>query len=892
MRKLTLLFLLIISFYGKASHIVGGDIYYDYLGGNNYRFYITLYRDCFSTGAEYDDPLSLGVFISGVSTPVQEHAIPFPGSVTLPVIFNNPCVVPPNDICVEKAIYTIVLNLPPTVGGYTITYQRCCRGPNVTNLVSPDDTGITLTTHVPGVETGATANSSPRFTNYPPLLLCNNDDLVFDHSATDPDGDQLVYSLVTPYRGGSSMTPAPVPPLAPTYFPVQWASGFNAANPLGPGATIAINPTTGLLTASPSMLGLFVVGVRVQEFRGGVLIGETVRDFLFKVFNCVITMQAILPEQEELATFESYCQGLTVHFENDSYGGTNYLWDFGVPGITTDVSTIQVPTYTYPAPGIYNAMLVVNPGWPCTDTAFMEVNVNNEFEVSYTTIDSVCVIGNSLDFIGISNGPAGTTYDWDFGSAATPTMGTTQNVSDVSFSSPGVHEVTLYGHQASCEASFTDYVTIFAEPVAAIGLPTNYECEGLTVPFENLTSGSSFNLWDFGVSGTNSDTSDLFEPSFTFPAGGTYTITLTAGSTDVCVDTTTVDITVYELLTVAFTHNDSLCITDNSFNFDGTITGPSFTQWQWDFGPNASISNSSNIDVNGVVYNTPGTHTVTLNAWFNQCEESVSDQIFIYREPEINFRDIPGPRCVPAIVDFEDLSIADSPIYYNWDFGDGSTSTEQDPSHLYTDAGDYSVGLQIYTTEGCIDTLYLMQQDLITIHPIPVSEFTVDPIKTDICHSEITFTDLSVGATNIYYWFDDSIYFAHGANLVHQYQTDGWHRPMQIASNDFGCADTSYQTLYIEPFVIYIPNTFTPDGDEFNNIFSAELALEVYDWEMKIYNRWGQVVFESNDPKVGWDGVYNGFMMQDGAYAYVIKYESCEKPGIYQLLTGHVNLLR
>jgi gliding motility-associated-like protein len=115
---------------------------------------------------------------------------------------------------------------------------------------------------------------------------------------------------------------------------------------------------------------------------------------------------------------------------------------------------------------------------------------------------------------------------------------------------------------------------------------------------------------------------------------------------------------------------------------------------------------------------------------------------------------------------------------------------------------------------------------------------------------------------------------------------------MQIATNEFGCKDTSYQELYIEPFVIYIPNTFSPDGDEFNNIFNGAFALEVYEWELKIMNRWGETLFISNDPEIGWDGTYNGQIMQDGIYSYVLRYVSCEKQDAWQMLTGHVNLLK
>jgi len=896
MRKLLLIVIVLNSFLSSASHIVGGDIYYDYLGNNQYRFYITLYRDCFSTGAQYDDPLPLGVFYTNSMTSYQQVSVPFPGSNILPIEFNNPCATAPTNVCVEKAVYTIVLNLPPTPGGYTIAYQRCCRGPNVTNLIQPENTGITLVATIPGSETSNWQNSSPRFTNYPPIVICNTEELIFDHVATDPDGDQLVYSLVTPYAGANDLNPAPnpIPPLP--YFPVGWAGGYSATNPMGGGSSVTINSSTGLLNVQPNMLGLFVVGVMVEEYRNGVLISRVIRDFLFKVFDCNITMQAILPDQEELPTFISYCQGLTVQFENNSYGGTSYQWDFGVAGMTSDVSTQFEPTYTYPTPGDYTATLIVNPGMPCTDTAYMDITVNNVFNVSYTVADSICFTGNSLDFLGQTDGPAGSAFVWDFGPNSTIQSATSLSVNDVSFNASGFIPVTLYGSNADCEAEFTDSIFLFPEPIASIELPTGFECEGLTIPFGNNSINTVNYQWDFGVAGTTTDESDEFEPTFTFPQGGVYSIQLIAGSTATCFDTTEVDIEVNELLTVSFTHNDSLCITGNSFNFDATVTGPSDVVYQWNFGQVANPSTSNDLDVNNVVYNNFGSYPVTLTASFDNCSESYSSTVFIFREPEIDFRVEPGPRCAPALVQFTDLSLSDSPLTYTWNFGDGGTSTLQNPSHVYSDPGNYNVSLGIISSEGCIDTLYLMYQDLVTIHPSPVSSFIVDPVSTDICHAEITFTDQSIDAASIFYWYDDSTHFIDGAEAIHVYNyvTSGWHNPIQIVTNQFGCKDTSMAELYIEPFIIYIPNTFTPDGDEFNNDFLAKYALEVLEWNFKIYNRWGELIFESNDPEAAWDGSYISQFgrVPDGTYLYILDYISCEFPDVTQTITGHVNVLK
>ncbi|GAB5417648.1 MAG: hypothetical protein Crog4KO_26340 [Crocinitomicaceae bacterium] len=879
----------------RASHIVGGNIYYDYVGGNDYLFTVELYRDCNSTGAQYDNPLPLGVF-NAQGNMVQLVNIGFPGSNQIPVVFNNPCVIPPSNICTELATYQILVTLPPIPGGYYVAYQRCCRGPNITNLSQPDDTGITLMTHVPGSDTGNQINSSPRFNNYPPLLLCNNEDLVFDHSATDPDGDQLVYSLVTPSAGGSSFNPAPNPPPAPPYAPVTWAgAGFSAPQPLGPGSTITIDPNTGLLLASPNLTGLFVVGIAVDEYRNGVLINTTVRDFLFRVFNCNLQLEALLPLQTDLSTFTSYCQGLTVQFENNSYGGTNYYWDFGDPTTTNDNSTAFEPSYTYPADGNYTAMLVVNPGWPCTDTAYMDVYVNNEYEIEWTTpVDSQCIINNSFDFTATTTAGQNLNYTWDFGSNATPATGTGANVNNVTFSTPGMHIIEVYGEANLCEDEFADTIYLLEEPVAAMDIPDLVECEGLTISFGNNSQDATSYFWDFGEIPLTSDTANIASPTYTFSGPGTYTISLTASSGGACVNTITEDITINDPVLVSIAAPAAVCLTGNSVDFDGSVSGPPGTDFIWDFGPNASIATSQDEDVNGVEFSTTGNVVITLTGTFEQCVETAVHNLYIYAPPTIDFTIAPGLQCAPFNAQFIDLSWAETPISYYWEFGDGNTSTDQNPSNLYPVVGNYPVTLTITTDAGCIDTLSLTQADLVNVRPKPEAGFSVTPDFTDICNSEVQMIDESQGATDYFYWFDDSTIFYMGTdpNPIHQYLYDGTHYPYQIVTNEWGCKDTASSELYIEPWSVFIPNTFTPDGDEFNNVFVAEHYLDVSEWELRVYNRWGQVLFESFDSSLGWDGTFNGNYVQDGTYGYTLRYKTCEPLNPDHFITGHINVLR
>ena len=94
------------------------------------------------------------------------------------------------------------------------------------------------------------------------------------------------------------------------------------------------------------------------------------------------------------------------------------------------------------------------------------------------------------------------------------------------------------------------------------------------------------------------------------------------------------------------------------------------------------------------------------------------------------------------------------------------------------------------------------------------------------------------------------------------------------------------------PFAIYVPNTFIPDGDGKNDVFNASTSFEILDWEMEIYNRWGEKVFTTDTLNEGWDGLYRGMKSPDGVYAYKIRYRGCEHPSAWQQLTGSVQLLR
>ncbi len=873
----------------EASHIIGGDIYYDYQGGSSYKIYISAFRDCLSNGAEFDSPLTLGVFRRNGNSRVGTYNVPYTGKVRVPVQFNNPCVIPPSNICVENSIYTITLNLPPIPGGYVVSYTRCCRGPQINNLMNPDDQGLTLTVNIPGTEDNHYQNSSPRFTGYPPLLLCNNDDLVFNHGATDPDGDQLVYSLATPYQGGTSFNPAPNPPLAPPYQQVTWGPSYTPNTPLGPGSSLTIDPATGVLTADPNLAGRYVVGIRVSEYRNGTLISSMVRDFIFQVFNCQITMQAIVPPQEQMQNFNGFCNGeQTVQFTNNSYGGTNYAWNFNDPGSgTNNTSSLFAPSHTFSDTGTYRVRLIVNPGWPCTDTAFVTISIYNDINLTHNIPAQQCLTDNSFQFTANANTPATTVYDWQFGATATPTQASGSAVS-TSFSTPGTKNIQVKGKYKVCESIKNFTVEVLPSPTARFNVSSNYKCEGRTVSFANTSQNAPVSVWDFGDGTVVSDPN----PTHTYAQPGTYQVKLITSNGTTCVDSFTMPLIINEEIRVSLPAQNNQCILDNSYDFVGAVSGPIGTNYSIQLTDIAQTL-FTGTELRNFTFQSIGPKSVTLSGVFEGCRKDTTIRFQIISVPYIDFELVKDLACVPYMASIRNLSKGDTELFYEWDFGNGDRSNDTHPSTLYDTEGTYTITLRLWANEGCTDTLTIRKEDLVWVHPKPTADFTADKFTVDICESNVQFTNLAQGDLFIQYDFDDKGARSNEINPLYIFNNEGDHKVVQYIMSKHQCKDTAELDIYVRPFTVFIPNTFSPNDDEWNNYFGTVVQMEPVDWHLQIYNRWGEMIYESFDANSKWDGNYNGKPAPEGMYNYKINYSPCHlKNKDRKTIVGHVNLLR
>jgi gliding motility-associated-like protein len=420
-RRLLVFCLTLSGFQAAATHIVGGEMTYTCRGNSNYEIRLDIYQDCLDgdpTAISQDVPGYFTIFTgSGQILLIDSIPYAYP-PFRVPTNFSNSCITNPPNTCLRKATFQRTYQLPPNPAGYYVVYQRCCRNASVINLNNPGAVGATYFCRIP--PSNVSCNNSAIFTNYPPQIICINNPLVYDHSATDIDRDSLSYEFCTAYDGGSANDAKPVP-MNINFRAVNYSPGYMATVPMRGNPNLKIDPTTGMITGTPNQAGRYVVTVCCNEWREGVLINTVKREFQFVVTNCSKAVVANIPQySDEFNTYIVNCKNRTVTFDNLSTGGFAYSWDFGVANRNDDTSNLFTPTFTYPDTGTYIVKLVVNRGSTCPDSISRFVKVFPDFKGDFAISGLPCPNGQIFftDQTTATYGPVSSWY-WDFGDGRT-----------------------------------------------------------------------------------------------------------------------------------------------------------------------------------------------------------------------------------------------------------------------------------------------------------------------------------------------------------------------------------------------------------------------------------------------------------------------------------------
>lgn len=561
------------------------------------------------------------------------------------------------------------------------------------------------------------------------------------------------------------------------------------------------------------------------------------------------------------------CVGQSVDLSAIGNGGKAphlYFWDNGLGAGANKTVTPAVPT-------TYN--VTVSDG--CTSPTFtgsIRVHVRDYLRLNMSPDTTICA-GNLVHLRAIPTGgdTVNYSYQWTHGlaDAAAHSIKPIQS---------GTYKVILNDNCSPAPLEDSIVVTVLDTlSISITGKDT--VCYGENILLQaNATGGMSATYvinWDNGLgSGARVNANPLTDV--------TYMAVLSDGCT-VKNDTAYKKVVVRDPLEVTVTPDQADICDGDTVTLIATGTGglPGQYQFLWDNG----LGNNSVVKVSPR-FDTRYTVVLTDNC-SNFVDTSVS--VNIMPTPNINFEIYPNPQCVGQTVTFKNNTVDKENLDLLWSFGDGVTTKELDPTHEYSSPGIYTVGLRATNSFGCTDS-FVMYNGM-QIELAPEANFTYSPLEVTLLDPTVTFTNNSKNATQWNWTFGDG-----GASTdfepTHVYSDSGHYQVTLIAQNDVGCQSPQTIIVHVKDiFRMYVPSAFTPgDRDDLNQELSIT-ANGIKEFEIKIFNRWGELVYSSTDYTKTWSGRdSSGELNPIGVYFYTVRVIDVNREK--HDLKGTINLLR
>jgi gliding motility-associated-like protein len=564
--------------------------------------------------------------------------------------------------------------------------------------------------------------------------------------------------------------------------------------------------------------------------------------------------QPVLPTFNQIGPF---CQGAAI--AGLPTVSTNNISGSWSPAINNQQTTMY--TFT-PYPG------------QCASTNTMTVSINPNIIPDFNPVGPFCA--------GAAIPPLPTTSTNNISGSWSPQINNNQTTT---------YNFTPSGGVCALSTSLTITINPNVLPTFDVVGPF---CAGQNIPDLPLNSNN-------GISGT-------WSPAINNQQTTTYTFTPSSG---LCALTTTATIPI--LPNSSSTTSLTICENQLPLNWNGlslTSSGnyqailvaqngcDSITNLNLTVTP--VLSGTTNVTIcqnqipyqwNGNTYTISGVYTANLTA-SNGCDSIGILNLNVVPMPTVSFSNSIPQGCAPLQVTFTNTSSTIGNCM--WNLGNGVViNTCDQVTGIYNDLGCYDVALQITTPEGCSRTY--TRNDLVCVAPDPMASFMVTPQVLTTLNPTAYFTNTSIGHTAQTWNFGDGSGTSSEINPKHTYPAEmGYYNVTLVVANSHGCQNSVTQTIMVDNMVVYyIPNTFTPNGDKFNETFKPIFTsgFDIYNYNMIIFNRWGEIVFESNNAQVGWDGTYGGELCPSGTYIWQIRYKELGKDR-HQEIRGHVHLLR
>ncbi|MEX1190459.1 MAG: PKD domain-containing protein, partial [Brumimicrobium sp.] len=624
-----------------------------------------------------------------------------------------------------------------------------------------------------------------------------------------------------------------------------------------------------------------------------------------------ITNQVVVnPLPEVDFDWDDVCDGNEMAFTDESTIESGNIadwdWDFGDNNGT---STLQNDVYTYSNFGLYDVTLTLTSDSGCVDSDVHQVEVWAQPTADFD-FTNTCDL-SELSFESTSNGNGGVLdlYQWDVESNGSIDYTGTQG--EHVYPTDGFFDLThIVVTEDGCSDTISEEVTVYALPQADwsnVSVCEDAQSEFIDNSSINPVDGGVITDWEWSF-GDGNQSSDQ-NPIHQYGAENVYDVELIVSTNYGCEDTLEQTVDVWPLPEVDFSHIDVCLEYATEFTDESTVsndfTNNSNAQWDWDFGD----GNSSNAQNPNYTYQADGIYDVTLVVTSNnECVNEVTLPITVHPKPEASFIGTNLSGCSPVCPEVTSTSLVNSPSNideYSWELSDGSSIQSSNPNYMEcfeNNSGNtiiYGLELIVTTNEGCQDSHF--EPNYFEIYHYPIADFYFEPEEPDVINNEIEFTNTSSYADS-YDWNFYNVGESTQINPIIEFpaEADDYIVRM-IAATDYGCNDTARAVIEIaDRLIFYVPNTFTPDNDNFNETFQPVFTsgFDPSDYTLLIFNRWGEVVFESNDTNVGWNGTYgtdnnnnNNNIVKDGTYVWKIEFRETMSDKRH-VERGHVNVLR
>lgn len=554
------------------------------------------------------------------------------------------------------------------------------------------------------------------------------------------------------------------------------------------------------------------------------------------------TVVTVLPNTVEMnlqPTATEGCSPLFVTFNNFTTGATNYEYVFG----DNSSSTLMSPNHIYSDAGTYTVAHYANDG--CSyDTTLLTIVVLPSPSISISADENSVCPNENVHFHSQTTGTI-QSIEWNFDDTGTSTGADTEH----SFVVGNTYFVSATATATNgCPASGSLSYEVHPQPQPIMNLDNTMGCSPLNVCSSNGTSGASTFYWNFGNGYTTNDMNACQNFVNTTFSPIEYTISLDAQNSFGCSGHEEQNITVQPQPVTSFTLGSySSCFPLDNVLVNVNTQGSSGYAWY----DNGNLISNASVPI--LQFATNGNHIVQLVASNDMgCTDSDQQLYVVHPTPVINIMPNTFNGCAPLIVNFENET--SDGITWAWSFSNGEQSVLQNPELIFIEPGLYNVQLTATSQYGC--TSQQVYDEMIEVFEVPVAAFGFTPEGDIIYQLDVEFADSSLGATQYNWDFGDG-FASNEMSPTHHFERGGYYEVTQKVTNAFGCIATQMHPVNIDnTFYVYIPNSFSPNDDGINDLFIPSFSSkeEIREFEFIVMNRWGEVIFKTDDPETGWHG--------------------------------------